>query len=90
MVNTELATVVIPSSDCYSIIGPSVKVAFSDAAILWASFYHLMFSNDAKAMKREGLLKHCRHLARLYGIPLNYYSSSRSSKSGFRFAEINP
>lgn len=41
MVNTDLARAIIPRSNCYSIIGPSVDVTFSDSAILWASFLSL-------------------------------------------------
>lgn len=47
MVNEELAKAIIPDSGCYSIIGPSESVKFSDAAILWASFYHLIFNYDS-------------------------------------------
>jgi hypothetical protein len=50
------ASAIIPSSKCYSIIGPIKKVSFGDAAIIWASFYHLMFSVDEKKMKRSRIL----------------------------------
>jgi len=90
MVNSELAEAIIPGSGCYSVVGPSQDVAFSDAAILWASFYHLMFTHDSCAMRRSELLKHCRHVATLFGVPLSYYSSSRSAESGFKFERIEP
>lgn len=90
MVNEELAKAIIPDSGCYSIIGPSEPVAFSDAAILWASFYHLIFNYDSEAIKREGIIKYCEHIVNLFGVPLNYYSSSRSQESGFRLKRIGP
>jgi hypothetical protein len=88
MVNDELAKAIIPGSDCYSIIGPSKPVAFSDAAILWASFYHLIFNYDSKKIEREGIIKHCQPIVNLFGVPLNYYSSSESQKSGFKLEKI--
>jgi hypothetical protein len=90
MVNNDLAKAIMPVSNCYSIIGPSVKVAFSDSAILWASFYHLMFRHDSSVMKRETLMTYCRRLADLYSVPLNYFSASRSDKKGYRFTPIKP
>jgi hypothetical protein len=90
MANEDLAKAIIPDSGCYSIIGPSEPVAFSDAAILWASFYHLIFNYDAEAIKREGIIKYCQRIVNLFGVPLNYYSSSRSNKRGFKLERIRP
>ncbi len=90
MVNDDLARAIIPSSGCYSIIGPSREVAFSDAAILWASFYHLMFNYNFQSMKREGLVKYCQRIAKLFEVPLNYYSASRNQESGFKLTPIKP
>lgn len=90
MVNTKLAKNIIPQSGCYSIIGPSKEVAFSDAAILWASFYHLMFNHNYDGMKREELLKYCKRISDLYRVPLNYYGISQSNKRGFRVNKIKP
>jgi hypothetical protein len=90
MVNNKLAEAIIPKSGCYSIIGPSEKINFSSAAILWASFYHLMFNYDSDVMTRERLLKHCKQLAQLFSVSLNYYSTSKTQKRGFKFTEIKP
>jgi hypothetical protein len=90
MVNGELAKAIIPDSGCYSIIGPWEPVAFSDAAILWASFYHLIFNYESEAITREGIIKYCQRIVNLFGVPLNYFSSSRSSSSGFKLKEIRP
>ena len=90
MVNEDLAKAIIPDSGCYSIIGPSEPVAFSDAAILWASFYHLIFNYDEERIERKGIIKYCQHIVNLFGVPLNYYSFSRSQKSGFKLKKIEP
>jgi hypothetical protein len=51
--NDNLAKAVIPSTKCFSIIGFSRSIDFDEAAIMWASFYYLMF----KAMSEEGSSK---------------------------------
>lgn len=88
MVNEDLAQIIIPKSGCYSVIGPAAEITFGSAAIFWASFYHLMFSNDMDAMIHKTLLKYCRHLARLFEVPVNYYSISRTKRRGFKSTMI--
>ena len=56
MANEKLAASLIPQSGCYSVIGPSSSVGFSDAAVMSASFYHLIFRLNETAIKRKGLL----------------------------------
>lgn len=87
MTNEKLAKEIIPSSDCLSIIGPSKDINFNDAAILWASFYHLMFRDNYKIMNRENLLRNTKSVAQMYKVPMNYYSKSKR-KSGYKFTEI--
>src|SRR5438105_1555508 len=43
MAKKPLAVQLLSRSECYSVMGPSKNVAFADAALLWSSFYHLMF-----------------------------------------------
>ncbi len=73
VVNEHLAEVVMPSG-CVSIIGPRDEVLFSDAAIFWASFYHLAFSSNKKRMKRGEIKPILRQMARLFGVPVAYAS----------------
>ena len=81
-VNKKLAQSVIPKTKCYSIIGPYGDIAFSDATIMWASFYHLMFNENSQNMLREGLVKNLQKVVDTFGEPLNYYSISKSQ--GFK------
>lgn len=76
-VNDHLATMLIPSSKCYSVIGPYERIRYDDAAIIWASYYYLAFKNDLTIMDRKLILQTLRALTRLYQINLNYYSISR-------------
>jgi hypothetical protein len=89
MVNDNLAKAILPNSDCYSIIGPSVDVRISDSAAFWASFYHLVFKDDLRKMKRDSILSTCKSLAHVFNIPLNYYSASRNSPDGFKLTKID-
>jgi hypothetical protein len=73
MVNINLASLLLPGSGCFSLMGPATKVAFSDAAIIWASLYHLMFNHARDMMKRNFLILYSKALTTLFGVPLNFY-----------------
>jgi hypothetical protein len=89
-VNSRLADLLIPSSKCYSIIGPYEPIRFDDAAIIWNSYYYLAFKNEQKIMNRGLILKTLRALTKLYQINLNYYSISQSKGNKLRqFVGIN-
>ena len=75
-------------SGCYSVIGPVEKVYFSDAALLWSSFYHLVFRTNDAVMKREWVLAHLRSTATLFRVRMNYFSASRTK--GVRATAVAP
>jgi hypothetical protein len=77
VVNKQLAEQVIPRTHCYSIIGPKKDIAFRDAAIMWASLYHLMFKKNAKVMLREELIENLQKVVNTFEEPLNYFSFSK-------------
>ena len=80
MANLSLANEIIPKSRCYSILGPSIKIDFDDAAIFWTSFYHLMFKHNPKVMKREMVLSNAEKIARILKIKLNYFGRKSNRK----------
>ena len=86
--NDSLANSILSITDCFSIIGPDKKIYMDDAAIFWASFYQIMFKRNPNAMKRENLESLLRELKALYKIPLKYYSTSQSSKKGWKEVKI--
>jgi len=49
-VNADLATALMRKNGCLSIVGPANDICFDEAAVMWASFYHLMFKEDPDAM----------------------------------------
>ncbi len=81
-VNDTLAMEVIPGSGCYSVIGPSKKIRFNDSAIVWATFYHLIFRENPKGMKREYVSTALRKIREIFGVSLEYYATS-DNRRGF-------
>ena len=83
VVNDQLAEALMPSG-CLSITGPTHKVGFAEAAILWTSFYHLAFSRNEKRWKGKDLKLILRELAPLLAMDLTYYGKDSSSPKGYR------
>lgn len=82
--NRHLAKIVIPKSNCNSIIGPAADIEFNDAAIIWAAFYHLIFKANGKSMKRADILPILRKLVKTFDVGMNYYSVSKQKISGVK------
>ena len=82
MIHPDHAKAIIPQSGCNSVIGPNENISFLDAAVLWSSLYHLMFSSNADAMKRDQLLKFLRQTSKLFQVSMSYFSKSTSTRSG--------
>ena len=90
MATKTLARELLSGSGCYSLIGPADNVYFSDAALLWSSFYHLVFRTNESAMQRKWVLAHLRNTASLFRVRMNYFSSSKGSRDGVRFTLVEP
>lgn len=88
-VNDDLAKALMPITKCFSIIGFSKSIGFDEAAIIWASFYHLMFKADNRSMSRKNILQTIRNIARTFEIPLVYYSRSATSETGYKKTEVD-
>jgi|WetSurMetagenome_2_1015567.scaffolds.fasta_scaffold437291_2 hypothetical protein len=78
VVNLDLAKQIIPKTGCYSIIGPQKNIEFRDAAIMWASFYHLMFKEESTMMSRKDIINCLQKVVNTFQQPFCYYSSSKS------------
>jgi hypothetical protein len=86
----KLASALLRDSGCYSVIAPSETIGFDEAALFWASLYHLMFKDDRQVMKRDELVRHLNALSSVFGVKMRYFSSSRSHARGFREVTITP
>lgn len=82
MVHKDMAKKIIPTTGCYSIVGPTTDIYFTEAAVFWPSIYHLMFTERDDAMKRDALKTHLQNVCSLFNIDIGYYSRSRN-KRGF-------
>lgn len=89
MTNAALARKIMPGSGCFSILGPGEDIGFADAAILWASLYHIMFAADATAMTREGLKARAQAVANMFGVRLKYFGQA-SGTAGYVERAIGP
>jgi hypothetical protein len=90
MTNAALAEAIMPDSGCYSILGPDQKIGFSDAAVLWASFYHVMFTTDSEAMKYDIIKAKAQEVSEMYRVKLTLIRHSKSSSKKYRLRTILP
>lgn len=73
IVNEELAAAVIPVSECRSIIGPNKTITFGDAALMWASFYHLVFRENPKGMNRTQIVSALERICKAFSVRFTYF-----------------
>lgn len=88
--NRTLADAVMPGSGCYSILGPDQKIYFGDAAVLWASFYHVMFATDHTRMKYKNIKAKAQEVSDLYRVPLTLIYHDEDSSRGYKIRAIAP
>lgn len=69
-----LASTLMTTTSCYSVMGPSCDIAFRDAALFWATFYHLMFKENNGAMKRDVIPRIGRSAAKLFKLRLKLFT----------------
>ena len=90
MANERLARAIIPKSGCTSLLGPDRFIAFSHAAIFWASLYHVLFAEDSTAVKSSVLRAKAQSLSDIYGVQLNYFGRDLENPNGYNFQQIEP
>lgn len=90
MANSKLAKSLFSESECFSMIGPKRNVEFNDAAILWSSFYHLMFKRNSRAMKHTMVIENAQKVSTTFNVPLNYFQRKKGSELGYKKATLQP
>ena len=80
VVNNSLAEEVIIYSGWRSVTGPTEEICFSDAAILWASFYKLAFDRNNRGMNGKSIRLILAELATLFNVPVAHYREKDNSK----------
>lgn len=82
-VNGKLAAELFSNSGCISIIGPNKDIFFDDAAIAWATFYHMVFKENPRRMTERVILRALKIIKDAYGVKMRYYAKDDKSTSGF-------
>lgn len=85
----ELAIATLSGTGCYSLTGPMQAVGFGDAALTWASFYHLMFRHNPARMKGDRIRETLQHVASAFEVPMRHFWSSTGT-SPVRSATFRP
>lgn len=81
VVNENLATAVMQGSGCYSIIGPKEDISFGDAALMWASFYHLMFRDRSKTkMTSKRIASALRRIQQTFRKEFVYFTRAANER----------
>jgi hypothetical protein len=88
--NRGLAKNVMPDSGCYSILGPDQDIYFSDAAVLWASFYHAMFQADSEAMKYKTIKAKAQEVSDMYRVKLTLFGHDEDNAKHYNIKSIAP
>ena len=83
MVHADLARAVIPTSGVSSLVGPTENIRFTDAAVVWASVYHLVFSEDLDRITRKRLQQKLQKVCDLFEVKFAYYAKSDNLKRGY-------
>ncbi|WP_105632199.1 hypothetical protein, partial [Cronobacter dublinensis] len=83
MVNEQLATALFSKCEFYSVIGPVDEVSFSEAALFWSTYYHLMFKMDKKNMSGKNIAVVLEKLSSLFDIEMKYFHKSNKNEGNF-------
>jgi len=84
-----LAREILLNSSCYSVIGPADAIEFSDAALIWASFYHLAFRMNPDGMNRRAIRSALGGTCTLFGVPFKYFRRFES-QDGYEEVNLSP
>lgn len=88
--NRALADAIMPNSDCYSILGPDQDIYFGDAAVLWASFYHVMFNADFTAMRYKTIKAKAQEVSDMYRVKLKLIGHDEQDSKSYTIKTIIP
>src|SRR5882724_3385832 len=73
VVTDALANVVLTGTECYSLIGPQNKIAFGDSALMWATFYHLVFRDGDDVMLGGKIRWALRRVKKAFKAEFDYF-----------------
>jgi hypothetical protein len=86
--NKGLAKELMPRSGCWSIMGPTGRIHFNVAVVLWASFYHLMFRADSEKMSYEAIKATAKKVVQMFEEPMTLIRHAESSTEGYQLRHL--
>lgn len=89
-VNERVAELLLPNSECYSLLGPSFKIDSRDAVLMWSVFYHLIFrdlDDQDEKVKRGKINWARRRIKAAFAKEFDCYVPTHSGR-GFRSVDI--
>jgi hypothetical protein len=88
--NSTLAREVYSTSRPYSITGPTCEILFSDAAVVWASLYSLLFKQDPGGIQGGTIREYLADLCKLHRVTFAHFGRIGSAPWFKRHALGNP
>ena len=73
----ELAQSIMSRAGCYSVTAPIHDINFSDAAIMWASYYHLVFKENRNSMNHTRVSGALQKASDTFATPIKHYRRSK-------------
>jgi hypothetical protein len=83
--NRKLARILLTDTGCRSLMGPSCGIYFGDAAMFWASFYHLMFKEEKTGMTATRIRSKVDPLARIFETRIDLFTMNEGEVERERF-----
>ena len=88
VVDQSLANVVMTQTGCRSIIGPKRDILFGDAALMWATFYHLMFRDPENSAMKGGKIRWAlRRIHHTFGEEFEYFTRDDNT-AGYKNVDV--
>jgi hypothetical protein len=88
MVRKELADEIMPDSGCYSLVGPTEDIRFTDSAVVWSSMYHLLFRENPEHMKRKPLQDILQKVCALFSVKFAFFTNDSKAQRGYTEVRI--
>ena len=70
----KFASLILEEDGCFSVAGPVGKPNTDDSAVFWSAFYHIMFKNDPKRMKRKDVQETLSKMGTLVDVQMRYFA----------------
>ena len=72
----DFAQLIFDRSSCFSVSGPVGSIDFTDAALFWSTFYHLMFKSSSVLMKKNAIIQNIDKAATCMDEKIRFFTPS--------------